>query len=100
LSRSGEYAGLTAVFRDPGDGNRYIPGAFLIRYRFDDRLSADYLLTLCCSGFGDRFVRALATGSAQPNISGSAFARLYIPVPPIDEQMCVVQAVSKFRSRG
>lgn len=100
LSRSGEYAGLTAVFRDPEDGNTYIPGAFLIRYCFDERLSADYLLTLCCSAFGDRFVRPLATGSAQPNISGSAFGRLYIPVPPIAQQMCIVQAVLKFRSTG
>jgi type I restriction enzyme S subunit len=100
LSRSGEYAGLTAVFRDPEDGYTYIPGAFLIRYRFDERLSADYLLTLCCSGFGDRFVRPLATGSAQPNISGSAFGRLYIPVPAIAEQMYIVRAVSKFRTAG
>jgi type I restriction enzyme S subunit len=100
LSRSGEYAGLTAVFRDPGDGKTYIPGAFLIRYRFDERLSPDFLLTLCCSGFGDRFVRPLATGSAQPNISGSAFGKLYIPVPAIAEQTHIVQAVSNFRSTG
>lgn len=100
LSRSGEYAGLTAGFSDPGDGNTYIPGAFLIRYRFDGRLDADYLLALCCSGFGDTFVKPLATGSAQPNISGTAFGRLYVPVPPIAEQRQIVQAVSRFRSAG
>jgi len=100
LSRSGEYAGLTAVFSEPGDGNSYIPAAFLIRYRFDDRLDANYLLTLCCSGFGDTFVKPLATGSAQPNISGSAFGRLYVPVPPIAEQHRIVKAVSGMRCVG
>jgi type I restriction enzyme M protein len=100
LSRSGEYAGLTAMFSEPRDGNSYIPAAFLIRYRFDDRLDANYLLTLCCSGFGDRFVKPLATGSAQPNISGSAFGRLYVPVPPIVEQHRIVKAVSAMRCAG
>jgi type I restriction enzyme M protein len=100
LSRSGEYAGLTAVFSEPGDGNAYIPGAFLIRYRFDDRLDVNYLLALCCSGFGDKFVKLLATGSAQPNISGSAFGRLYVPVPPIAEQHRIVKAVSAMRCVG
>jgi len=100
LSRSGEYAGLTAAFSDPGDGNTYIPGAFLIRYRFDGRLDAEYLLALCCSGFGDTFVKPLATGSAQPNISGTAFGRLYVPVPPIAEQRQIVQAVSRFSRAG
>ena len=47
LSRSGEYAGLTAVFFDPGDKRAYIPGAFLIRYRLSDVLDAEYLLILC-----------------------------------------------------
>jgi type I restriction enzyme M protein len=100
LSRSGEYAGLTAVFSEPCDGNSYIPGAFLIRYRFDDRLDANYLLTLCCSEFGDAFVKPLATGSAQPNISGSAFGRLYVPVPPIVEQRRIVTAVSGMHCVG
>ena len=44
LSRSGEYAGLTAMFSDPDDGHAYIPGAFLIRYRFSEQLDSDYLL--------------------------------------------------------
>lgn len=100
ISRSGEYAGLTALFSDPGDGKAYIPGAFLIRYRFDERLDSGYLLTLCCSTYGDEFLKPLAAGSAQPNISGSAFSRLFIPVPPIAEQKKIVQAVSQLRATG
>jgi restriction endonuclease S subunit len=100
LSRSGEYAGLTAVFSDPADSNLYIPAAFLIRYRFDERLDPRFLLALCNSSFGDDFVKPLATGSAQPNIAGSAFGHLRIPVPPIGEQKSVVEAISRLRQAG
>ena len=100
LSRSGEYAGLTAVFRDPADQRTYIPGAFLIRYRFNDRLDAEFLLRLCNSAFGERFVKPLATGSAQPNISGSAFARLLIPIPSIVEQRSIVRAILELERVG
>ena len=100
LSRSGEYAGLTAVFREPNDGRAYIPGAFLIRYRFRDELDPEFLISLCESEFGERYVKPLATGSAQPNISGSAFGRLIIPIPPVEEQRQILSELRKFRNAG
>lgn len=100
LSRSGEYAGMTAVFRDPVDQRAYIPGAFLIRYRFNGRLDTEFLLKLCNSAFGERFVKPLATGSAQPNISGSAFSRLLIPIPAIEEQRSIVKAILELEHVG
>lgn len=100
LSRSGEYAGLTAVFREPNDGRAYIPGAFLIRYRFTDELDPDFLIALCDSEFGERYVKPLATGSAQPNISGSAFGRLMIPVPPVEEQREILVEIRKLQTAG
>ncbi len=98
LSRSGEYAGLTALYSDPLDGRAYIPGAFLIRFRFCRLLEPEFVLYLCNSEFGNRYVKPLATGSAQPNISGTAFSRLFIPVPPIQEQRSIIQEVSHFQS--
>lgn len=100
LSRSGEYAGLTAVFREPDDGRAYIPGAFLIRYRFTEELDPDFLIALCDSEFGERHVKPLATGSAQPNISGSAFGRLMIPVPPVSEQREILAELRKLQTAG
>ena len=100
LSRSGEYAGLTAVFREPNDGRAYIPGAFLIRYRFKNELDPDFLIALCESEFGERYVKPLATGSAQPNISGSAFGRLIIPLPPVKEQRQILSELRKLRTAG
>ncbi len=100
LSRSGEYAGLTAVFSEPDDNRSYIPGAFLIRYRLSEALDPEYLLTLCNAAFGEKFVKPLATGSAQPNISGSAFSGLLVPVPPVNEQREIVRKVAEFQRAG
>jgi type I restriction enzyme M protein len=100
LSRSGEYAGLTAIFDDPNDGLSYIPGAFLIRYRFSELLSSNYILCLCMSEFGKKFVTPLATGSAQPNISGSAFLDIMVPVPPISIQKLITSKIDDFRLVG
>jgi len=98
LSRSGEYAGLTAVFPTPPDASAYIASAFLIRYRFTHIFLAAYMGELCTSGFGDQFVVPLATGSAQPNIAGSAFEQLWIPLPPVDEQRAIVAAIQRHRA--
>ncbi len=100
LSRSGEYAGLTAVFTDPNDGRAYVAGAFLIYYRLAREFDSAYLLALCNSAFGDCWVKALATGSAQPNIAGSAFSGLYVPVPPINEQRDIIEVIAECRRTG
>jgi type I restriction enzyme S subunit len=100
LSRSGEYAGLTAVYSEPNDDRAYIPGAFLIRYRLSEELDPNYLLALCNAAFGEKFVKPLATGSAQPNISGSAFSRFLLPVPPVKEQREIVRRITELQSAG
>lgn len=88
------------MFREPNDGRAYIPGAFLIRYRFTNDLDPDFLIALCDSEFGERYVKSLATGSAQPNISGTAFGRLMIPVPPVDEQREILVEIRKLQTVG
>jgi restriction endonuclease S subunit len=86
LSRSGEYAGKTRVFSPVGE-DRFIPAAFLIRYRLSQgELRPKYLHYICSSPIGQSVLSSLVQGSAQPNIAGSAFAALRIPVPPIQEQ--------------
>lgn len=93
LSRSGEYAGKTRVFRCSGNGP-FIPAAFLIRYRLSQsELRPKYLHYLCSSPIGQSVLSSLVQGSAQPNIAGSAFSALKIPVPPIEEQDRVIALV-------
>lgn len=86
LSRSGEYAGKTRVFL-PANEERFIPAAFLIRYRLSQaELRPKYLHYICSSPIGQSVLSSLVQGSAQPNIAGSAFLALKIPVPPVEEQ--------------
>lgn len=100
LSRSGQQAGLTAVFRGPDNGIAYVAGAFLIRYRLRPELNPDFLLALCQGRYGDKFVRALVQGGDQKNISGSDFSRLYIPVPSIEVQNEIVGSITSLRTTG
>ena len=93
LSRSGEYAGKTRVFV-PSVGGRFIPAAFLIRYRLSQsEIRPKYLQYICSSPIGQSVLSTLVQGSAQPNIAGSAFLALKIPVPPIEEQDQIIVIV-------
>jgi restriction endonuclease S subunit len=95
LSRSGEYAGLTATFKDI-DGC-FIAAAFVIRFQLKPSLLSEYLVHLCYSDFGERFVMPLATGSAQPNISGTKMLNVLVPVPPISEQRAIVAILDQIQ---
>lgn len=93
LSRSGEYAGKTRVFL-PAVEDRFIAAAFLIRYRLSQtELRPKYLHYICSSPIGQSVLSSLVQGSAQPNIAGSAFSALKIPVPPIEEQDQVISVI-------
>lgn len=98
LSRSGEYAGKTRVFAPSSEG-QFIPAAFLIRYRLSQsEIRPKYLHYICSSPIGQSVLSTLVQGSAQPNIAGSAFLALKVPVPPIEEQdqlIAIVDDLSK-----
>jgi type I restriction enzyme S subunit len=100
LSRSGEYAGLVRVFRSPIHSDfTYIPAAFLIRFRLNlCRILPQFLFELFESPKGISVIRSLARGSAQPNISGSAFLKLKIPIPTIEEQQRIYTILAALRS--
>ena len=94
LSRSGEYAGKTRVFLPEVEG-RFIAAAFLIRYRLSQtELRPEYLHYICSSPIGQSVLSSLVQGSAQPNIAGSAFSALKIPVPPIEDQDQVISVIA------
>ena len=52
-----------------------------------------YLHYICSSPIGQSVLSSLVQGSAQPNIAGSAFSALKIPVPPIEEQDHVISVI-------
>jgi type I restriction enzyme S subunit len=100
LSRSGEYAGMVRVFdSSKAPPKSFIPAAFLIRFRLDQsRLLPKYLFEYCESPKGNASVRGMAQGSAQPNISGSAFLELPVPILPIGEQRRVCALLADARA--
>ncbi len=98
LSRSGEYAGKTRVFAPSFEG-QFIPAAFLIRYRLSQsELRPKYLHYICSSPIGQSVLATLVQGSAQPNIAGSAFLALKVPVPPIAEQDQLIAIIDDLSS--
>jgi type I restriction enzyme S subunit len=101
LSRSGEYAGMTRVFRPPPSaGVHYIPAAYLIRFRLSPlAIAAEFLHEYCESLIGKRALRGLTQGSAQPNISGESFLELAVPLPPRSDQDRVVEQLGVIRGR-
>ena len=100
LSRSGAYAGMVRIFSPAGeDLKAYIPAAFLIRFRLDQvRLLPAYLREFCESEFGKRSLANLTQGSAQPNISGSDFKSMSLPIPEIKSQTEFLKQVEQFRA--
>lgn len=100
LSRSGAYAGMVRIFSpSEEDLKGYIPAAFLIRFRLDqERLLPAYLREFCESELGERALANLTQGSAQPNISGSDFKGMSLPIPKTNSQMEFLMQVKQFRS--
>jgi type I restriction enzyme S subunit len=99
LSRSGEYAGMVRVFDALAAPNRpYIPAAFLIRFRLmRQRLLPRFLLEYLESVCGEMQLKRIAQGSAQPNISGSAFMNLHVPIPSLATQESVCKHLKQAR---
>lgn len=99
LSRSGEYAGMTRVFREvSAHGRDYIPAAYLIRFRLmQEVIEPLFLHEYCESAPGQRAIRMLTQGSAQPNISGESFLNLRIPAPTLNDQVRICQLIGGVR---
>lgn len=56
--------------------------------------SIDYLEHFCNSAFGQESLLGMTTGSAQGVINTKSVAQLKIPLPPIDEQMNIVEKIN------
>lgn len=99
LSRSGEYAGMVRVFHaDAAPNKPFIPAAFLIRLRLrPSQLLPQFLVDYCESPHGRAQLQQISCGSAQPNISGSAFMDLRIPMPDLATQESVALQLNRLR---
>jgi type I restriction enzyme, S subunit len=91
ISRSGT-CGIGAVFES--FDLPVLPGAFLIRFRFLEKMSPFFMRYYVNSGVGAAAVARIAEGGVQKNIRGTGLCRLLLPVPSIDEQTSMVAHLS------
>ena len=92
ITRTGAYLGKAAVFtsfRLP-----VLPGAFSIRFRLKRAIVDPYFCRYFInSAQGQEATRALATGSAQPNLNIPNLHSLKLPLPPLEVQRQIVETL-------
>jgi len=91
VSRSGT-CGLAAVF--PGYRLPVLPGAFLLRFRLNDRLQPLFARFCFNNGPLAQAVQGEAEGAVQKNIRGTSVLPLLIALPPVPEQEAILLRVS------
>ncbi len=63
-----------------------IPGAFLIRFRLNDRADPHFVRLAMMAGGSQARIQSMAAGGVQKNLSGTNLAQLLLPLPPLGEQ--------------
>lgn len=89
VTRTGSI-GKMAVFK--GDFPA-IPSAYLIRFRFNDKVDTDYMFYYLNSLVGQSLLGLNTTTTTQPNINAQTIKTLPLLLPPIDEQRRIVEIV-------
>jgi len=89
-TNSYELVGRTGIYKLEGD---HVFASYLVRIRtVPDRLLPEYLVAYMNSSLGRRQILSYATrGVSQANINASNLSRVYIPLPPIDEQRAMIE---------
>jgi len=92
-SNTAELVGTTAVFDGPP--GVYVYPDLMIRIRFRDNITGQWFWRYSNSALGRRYYTAVAAGSTgtMPKVSGEALRLMPIPLPPIEEQQAVTQAL-------
>lgn len=83
ITRSGT-CGIAAVFE--GFSLPVLPGAFLIRFRMNDRAESRFYRYYFNSPAGRSNVLSVARGAVQQNLNITNLETLQVPLPPISEQ--------------
>lgn len=96
VSRSGT-CGIAGVF--DGHSRDVLPGAFLIRLRFQRSILSEFARTFINSPFGSRATSRIAEGGVQKNLRGTELCRLLLPVPHREEQTTMQATLAAVDSR-
>lgn len=91
ITRTGSI-GTMAVFRG---GYEAIPSAYLIRFRFSESVTVDFMQLYLRSPFGQSLLGLGTTRVAQPNINATSIRAMPLPMPPLAEQKRIVAKVDE-----
>ncbi|MEI6513728.1 MAG: restriction endonuclease subunit S [bacterium] len=94
ISRSGT-CGVACVFKK--QSLPMLPGAFLIRFRLKESLNSEFAKEYFNSQVGRAHTAKLSQGGVQNNLRGSTLLQQFLPVPPIQTQMTVVDTFCLLR---
>lgn len=89
-----EYVGISAVYSGPL--STYIFPDLMIRVRAHDRVLANWISTVANSPYGRTYMQDNASGTAgtMPKITGEIVKGLPIPLPPYEEIVEILRAVT------
>jgi len=96
ITRSGT-TGISTVWE--GYDKPTIPGAFLIRFRFEDTLNPNFMKYYVNSSIGRSRVNRRAKGGVQKNLAGSDLLNMRFPIPDKEEQQKIVEVLDGFEER-
>jgi restriction endonuclease S subunit len=93
-TNSAELVGKVGIFNLPGT---YLFASYLIRITTDRSKLLPEFLNYCLNSVkGQSAVRAFATpGVSQANISAGNLKKVFIPVPPLDQQKNAIAAIDR-----
>lgn len=92
ITRSGTI-GITTIFESANFP--VVAGAFMIRYRFKDSLNPYFIKLYFTWDFARKRILEVAEGGVLKNLRGTAFSKLFIPIPSIEEQHRIVLLFQK-----
>ena len=93
FARTGASVGKSYLYR-PSDGPLVYAG-FLIRVRPNKhQLLPNFLAAYVTTGRYWQWVKLMSMRSGQPGINGTEYARLPVPLPPLEEQRAIATALS------
>jgi len=93
ITRSGT-CGIAAVFE--GFALPVLPGAFLIRFRMNERGDPRFYRFYFNSPVGRSNILSVARGAVQQNLNITNVETLHVPVPSLSEQQRVVSVLSAY----
>lgn len=76
-----------------------VPGAFLIRFRFEESISSQFMKYYVNSSIGRKRINRRAKGGVQKNLAGSDLLNMRFPIPSMDEQEKIVEVLDTTERR-